>query len=75
VVFSNSLARPSKLIRGGAMFIRLSILFLVFLLFTPTAQATDIDWAKARTEAVQLLQELIRIDTTNPPGNERAVCR
>ncbi len=32
----------------------------------------DIDWSKARAEAVQLLQELIRIDTTNPPGNERA---
>ena len=52
------------------MFIRLSSLLLIFLLFTLTARATDIDWAKARTEAVQLLQELIRIDTTNPPGNE-----
>lgn len=31
----------------------------------------DIDWSRARAEAVQLLQELIRIDTTNPPGNER----
>lgn len=31
----------------------------------------EIDWPKARDEAVLLLQELIRIDTTNPPGNER----
>ena len=37
-----------------------------------TCRAADIDWTKARAEAVQLLQELIRIDTTNPPGNERA---
>lgn len=55
------------------MFIRPLTLLVVFLLFTSTARATDIDWAKARTEAVQLLQELIRIDTTNPPGNERTV--
>jgi acetylornithine deacetylase/succinyl-diaminopimelate desuccinylase-like protein len=28
------------------------------------------DFSKARDEAVQLLQSLIRIDTSNPPGNE-----
>ncbi|HEY6659496.1 MAG TPA: hypothetical protein VI031_00085, partial [Pyrinomonadaceae bacterium] len=39
----------------------------------PTCSAADIDWTKVRAEAVQLLQELIRIDTTNPPGNERTV--
>ena len=55
------------------MVTRPSTLLLIVLLFTSTARATDIDWAKARTEAVQLLQQLIRIDTTNPPGNERAV--
>jgi len=26
----------------------------------------------ARTEVTELLQELIRVDTTNPPGNETA---
>ena len=52
----------------------LRFLFLtVFLLLgVPACPAADIDWTKARAEAVQLLQELIRIDTTNPPGNERA---
>ena len=54
------------------MYIRLSLLFVFLLLAGPTGRAADIDWAKARAEAVQLLQELIRIDTTNPPGNERA---
>lgn len=30
----------------------------------------NIDWAKAGNEAVQMLQQLIRINTVNPPGNE-----
>src|SRR5687767_5416851 len=47
------------------------LLLLSVLLFSPT----DIDWTKAQSEAVQLLQELIRIDTTNPPGNELATAR
>lgn len=51
---------------------RLALLLVILLLSIPTKAATDIDWAKERGEVVQLLQELIRIDTTNPPGNERA---
>ena len=47
------------------------LLLLSVLLFSPA----DIDWSKAQSEAVQLLQELIRIDTTNPPGNELATAR
>lgn len=47
------------------------LLLLSALLFSPT----DIDWIRARSEAVQLLQELIRIDTTNPPGKELAAVR
>ena len=47
------------------------LLLVAVLLFSPT----EIDWTRARAEAVQLLQELIRIDTTNPPGNELAVAR
>ena len=54
------------------MCIRFLSLVLFLLLAVPTCRAADIDWTKARAEAVQLLQELIRIDTTNPPGNERA---
>jgi len=30
-----------------------------------------IDWDRAGAEAVGLLKDLVRIDTTNPPGNER----
>jgi len=54
------------------MCIRFLSLVLLLLLAVPICRAADIDWTKARAEAVQLLQELIRIDTTNPPGNERA---
>ncbi len=55
------------------MHIRFAFIVLVVLLsFTPCS-AVDIDWSKAQAEAVKLLQELIRFNTTNPPGNERAL--
>ena len=31
---------------------------------------SEIDWDAVRDEVTVLLQDLIRIDTTNPPGNE-----
>ena len=31
---------------------------------------TDIDWHSVQTEVTGFLQDLIRFDTTNPPGNE-----
>lgn len=48
--------------------------FILFVLLTlpVSSSAMEIDWPGARAEAVKLLQELIRINTTNPPGNERA---
>lgn len=33
--------------------------------------AERIDWLKAGDEAVSIFKDLLRIDTTNPPGNER----
>src|SRR5882672_809184 len=53
------------------MHIRHWLVVIVLLFSAGPCPAQDIDWSKARAEAVQLLQELIRIDTTNPPGNER----
>ena len=47
----------------------------LFLLSLLLCSPTEIDWSKAHAEAVQLLQELIRIDTTNPPGNELTAAR
>jgi acetylornithine deacetylase/succinyl-diaminopimelate desuccinylase-like protein len=51
-------------------------LLLVVLLSLPNASAFAQDtaalpdWEKARAEAVQILAGLVRIDTSNPPGNE-----
>ena len=44
----------------------------VLLLVIATSASAQVDWTRERIEAVRLLQDLIRIDTTNPPGNERA---
>ncbi len=33
--------------------------------------ATEINWKKCGEEATKILSELLQIDTTNPPGNER----
>ena len=56
------------------MLIRSMILLVpvyMFLLGGSMLDAQDSpDFVKAREEAVRILQDLIRIDTTNPPGNE-----
>lgn len=54
------------------MRLRFALVAVLLLLVVPNGRAAEIDWTKVCAEAVQLLQELIRIDTTNPPGNERA---
>jgi acetylornithine deacetylase/succinyl-diaminopimelate desuccinylase-like protein len=48
---------------------------VVVLAFTSAAvlnaqQPASIDWSKLRDETVQTLAEYLRINTTNPPGNE-----
>jgi acetylornithine deacetylase/succinyl-diaminopimelate desuccinylase-like protein len=37
-------------------------------------RAASPDWARAKDEVVRFLSDLIRIDTSNPPGNETAAC-
>ena len=51
---------------------------LLTLLVAPPATpavAAEIDWPKVESEATALLQSLIRIDTSNPPGNEIQAAR
>ncbi|HBQ10344.1 MAG TPA: hypothetical protein DEF51_03825, partial [Myxococcales bacterium] len=36
-----------------------------------TSAAQPFDWAEIEAEAVAHFKALLRIDTTNPPGNER----
>lgn len=55
------------------MHFRYLFLILGMLLVFTRAPATEINWTNAQAEAVELLQELIRFDTTNPPGNERTI--
>src|SRR5215471_17038802 len=54
-----------------------SILAVLVLIATAAAQtpaARDPDWKKLEPETLQHFQSLLRLDTTNPPGNEtRAV--
>ena len=42
----------------------------VFLFFASLIPAQNIDWAKADEELLNHYQALLRLDTTNPPGNE-----
>ena len=35
----------------------------------------NVDWEQVQPEALDILQRLLRIDTTNPPGNELAACQ
>jgi acetylornithine deacetylase/succinyl-diaminopimelate desuccinylase-like protein len=42
----------------------------VLLVVTASAQQKQPDFAAAKQEAVQILEGLVQIDTSNPPGNE-----
>lgn len=42
----------------------------ISLMIAPAAVAAEPVWTSAEQEAVALLSRYIRIDTTNPPGNE-----
>jgi acetylornithine deacetylase/succinyl-diaminopimelate desuccinylase-like protein len=49
---------------------------LLFAVSVPAAaQAPDFDYAKLRDETAQRLSEYLRINTSNPPGNELAAAR
>jgi acetylornithine deacetylase/succinyl-diaminopimelate desuccinylase-like protein len=49
-----------------------TLVFLFVLLPPPIAWTQDKQWRTASEDAVQFLRDLVRIDTTNPPGNEMA---
>src|SRR6187551_2218434 len=48
-------------------------LFLIALLALPCAHGQAIDWKKVEAETLQHYQALVRLDTTDPPGNESRV--
>ena len=57
--------------RVGRSFFPLAVFLFVFILTIQSASA-EVDWAAVEQEAGDLLSRYIRIDTTNPPGNEIA---
>jgi acetylornithine deacetylase/succinyl-diaminopimelate desuccinylase-like protein len=58
-----------------------NVLLLSFSLLLPISASPSVrggtgpDWDRAASEAVELLANYIRIDTTNPPGNEDRAAR
>ncbi|HLY18897.1 MAG TPA: M20/M25/M40 family metallo-hydrolase [Bryobacteraceae bacterium] len=52
-----------------------SVLLPVFLFFTLGARAAEpvVDWDKVKAETLLHYQSVVRINTTDPPGNETAV--
>ena len=46
---------------------------LVVVLALPSAQGQALDWKKIEAETLQHYQALVRLDTTDPPGNESRV--
>jgi acetylornithine deacetylase/succinyl-diaminopimelate desuccinylase-like protein len=53
-----------------------TLLVLASLLAAPaSAQQSQFDWPALQDEATHLLSEYIRINTSNPPGNELATAR
>jgi len=48
---------------------------LVIVLLALPAHAAEIDWVAVEREATHLLSAYLRIDTSNPPGNESAAAR
>lgn len=55
--------------RAGAVAVCLA------LLLRSTTFAAEPDWAAVERESAELLTALIRLDTTNPPGNETSAAR
>src|SRR5262245_128698 len=56
------------------MFTRiLPLFFLLLLISTAMAQAPQPDWAKVEEETMRHFQAILRLDTSNPPGNESLV--
>ncbi len=54
----------------------LSVAILFFIIALPVqAREEKIEWEKVDRESLELLTEYLRIDTTNPPGNEIAGAR
>jgi acetylornithine deacetylase/succinyl-diaminopimelate desuccinylase-like protein len=67
--------------KPGFTIVRRSLPWLVFLLLNfallqaraPQQTGAAPDWAQAREEAIRMLSGMVKIDSSNPPGNETKV--
>lgn len=50
---------------------RAALLAVIALVLSPHARAVEPDWRSLEDEAVGMLTRYVRLDTSNPPGNER----
>src|SRR4051812_2657067 len=57
-------------LKGKKVSMRKSLSIVMLLIVAVFASAQQPDFAAAKAEATKILQELVRIDTSNPPGNE-----
>src|SRR5439155_22063333 len=55
--------------------VRTSSLLPILLFLVPWARAAEpvVDWDKAKAETLLHYQSIVRINTSNPPGNETSV--
>src|SRR5712692_9784083 len=53
----------------------MALVAMVVVPRTLTAQVRDVNWDQVGREATELLQQYVRINTTNPPGNEIVAAR
>ena len=48
-----------------------AVVLLAATLLCPAGARAQTDWTKYEAQATELLQQYFRLDTSNPPGNER----
>jgi acetylornithine deacetylase/succinyl-diaminopimelate desuccinylase-like protein len=61
--------------RGSTTVARIAWIWIALVVSLHGAAAAEVDWSAVENEAAALLSEYIRIDTTNPPGNETAATK
>lgn len=77
VPWAQPTATHGSRLRGGARFagLWLAVFLTVIPSYTAQHQAPPVDFKPYQDQAVSLLQQYIRIDTSNPPGNEMAAAQ
>lgn len=54
----------------SSTWLKCSLTIVLFLVATQSRAQSTFDSKRAQDEAIKFLSELVKIDTSNPPGNE-----